>query len=49
MVKKVTINSKRQITLPKDLRDKYHMSYGESVWSYRIPGKALLSNMAMGL
>ena len=31
MVKKVTIGSKRQITLPKDLRDKYHMSYGESV------------------
>ena len=31
MVKKVTIGSKRQITLPKDMRDKYHMSYGESV------------------
>ena len=31
MGKKVTISSKGQITLPKDLRDKYHMSYGESV------------------
>ena len=31
MVKKVTISSKGQITLPKDLRDKYHLSYGESV------------------
>ncbi|MCL4341070.1 MAG: AbrB/MazE/SpoVT family DNA-binding domain-containing protein [Candidatus Thermoplasmatota archaeon] len=31
MVKKVTISSKGQITLPEDLRDKYHMSYGESV------------------
>ena len=25
------IVSKGQITLPKDLRDKYHMSYGKSV------------------
>ena len=31
MVKKVTISSKGQITLPKDLRDKYHLSHGESV------------------
>ena len=31
MVKKVTIGSKGQITLPKVLRDKYHMSYGKSV------------------
>ena len=31
MVKKVTIGSKGQITLPKDLRDKYNMSYGKSV------------------
>ena len=31
MVKKVTISSKGQITLPKDLRDKYHLSRGESV------------------
>lgn len=31
MVKKVKISSKGQITLPKDLRDKYHLSCGESV------------------
>jgi AbrB family looped-hinge helix DNA binding protein len=31
MVKKVTISSKGQITLPKDLRDKYRLNYGESV------------------
>ena len=31
MVKKVTIGLKRQITLPKDMRDKYHMSYVKSV------------------
>ena len=31
MVKKVMISSKGQITLPKDLRDKYHLSCGESV------------------
>ncbi|HLH85468.1 MAG TPA: AbrB/MazE/SpoVT family DNA-binding domain-containing protein [Thermoplasmataceae archaeon] len=31
MVKKVTISSKGQITLPKDLRDKYHLICGESV------------------
>ena len=31
MAKKVTISSKGQITLPKDLRDKYHLSYGERV------------------
>ncbi|MCW6168477.1 MAG: AbrB/MazE/SpoVT family DNA-binding domain-containing protein [Thermoplasmatales archaeon] len=31
MVKKVKISSKGQITLPKDLRDKYHLSYGDSV------------------
>lgn len=34
MVKKVTISSKGQITLPKDLRDKYHMSCGERVIVY---------------
>ncbi len=31
MVKKVTVSSKGQITLPKDLRDRYHLSSGESV------------------
>ena len=31
MVKKVKISSKGQITLPKDLRDKYHLSCGETV------------------
>ena len=31
MVKKIMIISKGQITLPKDLRDKYNMSYGKSV------------------
>ncbi|MCL5882247.1 MAG: AbrB/MazE/SpoVT family DNA-binding domain-containing protein [Candidatus Thermoplasmatota archaeon] len=31
MVKKIIISSKGQITLPKDLRDKYHLSCGESV------------------
>ena len=31
MVKKAKISSKGQITLPKDLRDKYHLSCGESV------------------
>ena len=31
MVKKIMIVSKGQITLPKDLRDKYNMSYGKSV------------------
>ena len=31
MVKKVTVSSKGQITLPKDLRDKYHLNYGERV------------------
>ena len=30
-LKKVTISSKGQITLPKDLRDKYHMRCGERV------------------
>ena len=31
MVKKVKISSKGQITLPKDLRDKYHLNCGETV------------------
>ena len=31
MVKKAKISSKGQITLPKDLRDKYHLSCGETV------------------
>jgi len=31
MAKKVTISSKGQITLPKDLREKYHLNQGESV------------------
>ena len=31
MVKRVTISSKGQITLPKDLRIKYHLNQGESV------------------
>ena len=31
MIKMVKISSKGQITLPKDLRDKYHLSCGESV------------------
>ena len=31
MTKKCTISSKGQITLPKDLRKKYHLNEGESV------------------
>jgi AbrB family looped-hinge helix DNA binding protein len=31
MVRKTKISSKGQITLPKDLRDKYHLSCGETV------------------
>ena len=31
MTKKVAISSKGQITLPKDLREKYHLNQGESV------------------
>ena len=31
MVKRVTISSKGQITLPKDLRIKYHLNQGESI------------------
>lgn len=31
MVKKYTVSSKGQITLPKDLRKKYHLNEGESV------------------
>lgn len=31
MVKKCTVSSKGQITLPKDLRKKYHLNEGESV------------------
>ena len=31
MIKRVTISSKGQITLPKDLRIKYHLNQGESV------------------
>ena len=30
MAKSVTISSKGQITLPKDLRDKYHLGEGET-------------------
>jgi len=30
MTKTVTISSKGQITLPKDLRDKYHLAEGEA-------------------
>ena len=31
MIKRVTVSSKGQITLPKDLRIKYHLNQGESV------------------
>ncbi len=31
MVKKATISSKGQITLPKVLREKYHLNEGETV------------------
>ena len=31
MIKRVRISSKGQITLPKDLRIKYHLNQGESV------------------
>ena len=30
MAKSVTISSKGQITLPKDLREKYHLSEGQT-------------------
>lgn len=47
MVKKVTIGSKRQITLPKALRDKYHMSYVKSV-IVSYSGEGIIINRGNG-